>query len=237
MKVRLKWAYLGLMPYRQALELQYHQAARAAAFDSPFLFLLQHPPVVTLGRNANPANLKLSKEEFREKNVPVVNVKRGGDVTCHCPGQLVGYPVASLRSIRYSVPYWVKGHVTAIISFLQEFGIMGQWSDTHPGIWIDNKKIASFGFHISKGVSTHGFSLNINPDLSWFDTIVPCGLSHHGVTSMAELGVKVQAMELAAQILASKVAEVFNFDHDYTQSLWQENSNLCIQASAYETAQ
>jgi len=207
--VRLDWTFLGRRTYRTALRLQYSHARRVAAGAAPLLFLLEHPPVITLGRHADLANLKLSEEELAARGLEVHRVKRGGDVTYHGPGQLVGYPVASLGSI--SVPRWVEGNAQAVVRFLHSHQIPASWLRGNPGVWVGGDKIAALGFHISRRVSTHGFALNVDPDLSHFNNIVPCGLRDRGVTSMRVLGVRIPALREAAEQMAGLVAESFGW--------------------------
>lgn len=205
----LDWTFLGRQAYRTALRLQYSQAGRVAAGAAPLLIFLEHPPTITLGRHADGANLKLSKEELAARGIEVHRVKRGGDVTYHGPGQLVGYPVACLGST--SVPRWVEGNARAVVRFLQGHQVPAEWSPENPGVWVGQDKIAALGFHISRRVSTHGFAVNVDPDLSHFNTIVPCGLQDRGVTSMRALGVRVPALGEAARQLAGLVAESFGW--------------------------
>jgi lipoyl(octanoyl) transferase len=209
--IRLDWTFLGRLAYRTALRLQYDHARKVAAGAGPMLFLMEHPPTITLGRHADPSNLKLGTEELGRRGIGVHRVKRGGDVTCHGPGQLMGYPVASLDSAAAAVPEWVEGHAEAIVRFLQSHKIHARWSPRTPGVWVGPKKIAALGFHISRRVSTHGFALNLDADLSLFDTIVPCGLKDRGVTSMQSLGARVPSMEKAAAQMAGLVAETFGW--------------------------
>lgn len=209
--IRLDWTFLGRLDYRTALRLQYGHACKVAAGAGPLLFLLEHPPTVTLGRHADPSHLKLKMEEFVRRGIEVHRVKRGGDVTYHGPGQLVGYPVASLDSAACSLPDWVGGHARAIVRFLRGHGIHAEWSPGAPGVWVGREKIAALGFHISRRVSTHGFALNLDPDLSNFDTIIPCGLRDRGITSMRVLGAQVPSMEKAAAGIAGQVAKAFGW--------------------------
>lgn len=205
----LDWTFLGRQAYRTALRLQYRQASRVAAGAAPLLIFVEHPPTITLGRHADGSNLKLSGEELTARGIEVHRVKRGGDVTYHGPGQLVGYPVACLGST--SVPRWVEGNAQAIVRFLHSHQIPAEWSPENPGVWVGQDKIAALGFHISRRVSTHGFAVNINPDLSHFNTIVPCGLQDRGVTSMRALGIRVPALFDAARQMAGLVAEAFGW--------------------------
>ncbi|HUT99896.1 MAG TPA: lipoyl(octanoyl) transferase LipB [Myxococcota bacterium] len=216
---RLDWVFLGKQPYRQALEIQYRHARRVAAGAAPVLFLMEHPPTVTLGRQAELSNLGLPRSEYGRRGIGVFDTLRGGDVTFHGPGQLVGYPVGSLDAFGCSVPAWVRGHAAAIIEFLSRWGIGAEWSDTHPGVWVGREKIAAFGFHISRRISTHGFALNIDTDLSFYRTIISCGLRHLGVTSMARRISNAPTVEEAAREIAGLVAESFG---------WQPGRRLAV---------
>jgi lipoyl(octanoyl) transferase len=208
---RLDWVFLGSLSYQKALEIQYGHARRVAAGADPVLFLLEHPATVTLGRQADRSNLGLTLPEYERRGIAVCDTLRGGDVTFHGPGQLVGYPVGSLDVFGCSVPAWVRGHAAAVIEFLRRFGIEAEWSDTHPGVWIGERKIAAFGFHISHRISTHGFALNIDTDLSFYETIVPCGLRHLGVTSMARQISNTPSIEQAACEISRLLAESFGW--------------------------
>jgi lipoyl(octanoyl) transferase len=179
------WAWLGRAPYAQVLSLQERiRDGVIRGTGGETLLLVEHPPVITLGRNADPANVLASPQELRERGIPVVRISRGGDVTLHGPGQLVGYPVFRMQG-------GVRAHVTAmgkaIISVLADLGISADWRPSHPGIWLGEKKICAVGVHVRRGVAMHGFALNVNVDLSLFATIVPCGLRGFGVTSIAEV--------------------------------------------------
>lgn len=204
---KIDWTYLGVVDYELAMRIQYAHARRVGIGFTPRLFLMQHPPTVTLGRQADSSNLLLAEREYQSRGIKVIHAKRGGDVTYHGPGQLVGYPVVSLDMLRISVPEWVKSNAQAIVRFLEHHGVSSAWSDRHPGVWVDRKKIAAVGFHISKRISTHGIALNLDPDLTHFETIVPCGLRQLGTTSMADLEIKPPAMQAAAEELAFLLAE------------------------------
>ncbi len=212
MMQKLEWTYLETLDYELAMRIQYTHVTRVGLGKNPRLFLLQHPPTVTLGRQANASNLRLSKEQYQKRGIEVALTKRGGDVTYHGPGQLVGYPVASLDELKLSVPEWVKRNARAVMAYLETLGIHSVWSDQHPGVWVGERKIAALGFHISKRISTHGFALNLQPDLSHFDTIIPCGLQKLGTTSVADLGIKVPGMETAASEIASLMARELGLD-------------------------
>jgi len=209
--VQLEWTFLGRVDYQVALRLQYVHAGRVASGANPRLFLLDHPPPITLGRSADRSHLRLTPEEYAAMGFGLPRSLRGGDGTYHGPGQLVGYPVASLDAAGCRVADWVRGHAEAIIGLLGMWGISASWSDVHPGIWVGRRKIAAVGFHISRRISTHGFALNLRPDLSHYDTIVPCGLSDPGVTSMERLGIDAPGMGEVAEALAGRIARRFGW--------------------------
>lgn len=180
----LRWAWLGRIPYDRALALQERIRDGVLHGDgSETLLLVEHPPVITLGRNANPAHVLASSRLLEAQGIDVVRVSRGGDVTFHGPGQLVGYPVFRTR-------HGVRNHVTAvgraIIDVLAGLGLDSRWDETHPGVWIGDNKICAVGIHIRRGVAIHGFALNVSVDLEGFAAIVPCGLRAFGVTSIAK---------------------------------------------------
>jgi lipoyl(octanoyl) transferase len=162
------------------------------------LLLVEHPSVITLGRNADPANVLASPQVLQERGIPVVRVSRGGDVTFHGPGQLVGYPVFRVRD---GVRAHVTGMAKAIIAVLADLGIFADWRPSHPGIWLGEKKLCALGVHVRRRVAIHGFALNVNIDLRGFASIVPCGLRDFGVTSIAEVaGVSPGMDEMAERV-------------------------------------
>jgi len=180
----VRWAWLGRVPYADVLSLQEQLRDRilgGTAADT--LLLVEHPSVITLGRNANQDNVLASPQWLEKCGIAMVRVSRGGDVTFHGPGQLVGYPVFRMRD-------GIRAHVfsmgRAIIEVLAELGIAGQWRESHPGVWLGDEKICAVGVHVRRGVAIHGFALNVNVDLSSFGAIVPCGLRASGVTSIAK---------------------------------------------------
>ncbi len=173
------------MPYAEALRLQEQlrdQVAEGRATDT--LLLLEHEPVITLGRSADPAHVLASPEELHRRCISVIHTSRGGDVTFHGPGQMVGYPIYRLRR---GVRAHVMAMAEAIIAVLGFMGIAAQWRESQPGIWVGSDKICAVGVHVRRRVAMHGFALNVNNDLAAFQTIVPCGLRQAGVTSIAAL--------------------------------------------------
>jgi lipoyl(octanoyl) transferase len=184
---RLEVHRLGCMPYAAALELQADRVERRRAQQIPDqLLLLQHPHVITLGTSANEANILVENEERTLLGIDVFATGRGGDVTYHGPGQLVGYPILDLKPDRCDLHRYVRDLEEVIIRALADHGIAAGRIPAHTGVWVDNAKIAAIGVRVSSGwITSHGFALNVNTDLRYFDAIVPCGIRDHGVTSMA----------------------------------------------------
>jgi lipoyl(octanoyl) transferase len=173
------------------------QVAQATAVDT--LLLLEHEAVITLGRSADLANVIASAEDLGRAGITVVRTSRGGDVTYHGPGQLVGYPVFRLRR---GVRAHVKAMADGIIAALATFGIAAEWQASRPGVWVGAEKICAVGVHVRRRVAMHGFALNVTTDLSAFRTIVPCGLRDAGVTSMERLlGTALELEDVAERLV------------------------------------
>ena len=152
------------------------------------LYLLEHPRVVTLGRRAKTdGNLRLTRDELSAQGVAVVETNRGGDVTYHGPGQLVGYPILDLRRRKLGARQHLHVMEECLIRALAHFGIVGGRHPDYVGVWTDSGKIAAMGIRVSAGVSLHGFALNVNTDLNDFNLIVPCGISHLPVAGMSAI--------------------------------------------------
>ena len=147
------------------------------------LLLVEHEPVYTLGKNANQNHLLQS----RNRKIKIYNTDRGGDITFHGPGQLVGYPILDLNNYIKSVSWYMRNLEELIIKVIGEFGIIGNRIEGLTGVWVNNQKIGAQGVRISRWVTMHGFSINVSPDLSCYDGIIPCGIFNYGVTSMKEL--------------------------------------------------
>jgi lipoyl(octanoyl) transferase len=181
----------GLMPYREAFELQKSlEGARQAGVVPDVLLLLEHPPVYTRGRRKEAGELPMGEEWYRAQGIDVVDTDRGGRVTYHGPGQLVGYPIMSLKPYRDDVHQYIRRMEAAIIASLAGAGIEAGPIEGLTGVWThEPRKIASIGVHVSRGVTTHGFAINVNNDLQPFEWIVPCGIENCRMTSVArELG-------------------------------------------------
>ena len=186
MSAELAVVGLGRMDYEEAWALQ--RAVASARIDGTLqrdhLLLVEHPPVITKGRAASAANVLLSPEQLAARHIHVHEVERGGDVTFHGPGQLVGYPIYNLNEHRPDLHVFLRQLEQALIAALDHFGIEGSRREGLTGVWVDNRKIASIGIHVKKWVTWHGFALNVMTDLTFFDLIVPCGIDQVLMTNM-----------------------------------------------------
>ena len=179
--------HLGLVEYRRAWDLQLQVAQGVREGRRPnTLLLLEHPPVYTVGRLSPAEHLRLTPREMAERGIAVVETDRGGQVTFHGPGQLVAYPVVDLRQWGGPLKY-VRTLEQAIIGTLADLGIAGELAPGLTGVWVGGAKIAAIGVKISGGVAHHGFAINVNTDLTYFDHIVPCGIGDRPVTSMSQV--------------------------------------------------
>jgi len=177
-----EWAWLGQVPYVLALQLQEQIRNEILAGQRrEVLLLLEHPAVITLGRHANPAHVLLPIADLRSRGIDVCATGRGGDVTFHGPGQLVGYPIFRLRR---GVRAYVQAMATSIVEWLAGLGLAAEWRGSSPGVWLGNDKICAFGVQVRHGIATHGCAFNLATDLEGFSTIIPCGLQGAGVTSL-----------------------------------------------------
>ena len=183
---------LGISSYQEVWDLQKDfQKKRIEKRLDDTLILVEHEPVYTLGKNANKNHLLQS----RDRSVNVFDIERGGDITFHGPGQLVGYPIIDLSYYRRSVSWYMRRLEQLAIDVLKDFGISASRIKGLTGVWVGEEKIAAQGVRISRWVTMHGFSLNVNPDLSFYDGIIPCGIFDHGITSMEELLGSAQDMD------------------------------------------
>jgi len=209
---------LGTVPYEDALELQRALARDriSGAIPEDMLLLLEHPPVVTLGRATKQRNLISSEEFLASKGVELFEVERGGDVTFHGPGQLVGYPIIDLKRHRLDLHWYLRQVEQALIDTLAAYSIPAERNVGFTGVWTKGKKIASIGVHARDWVTWHGFALNVTTDLSYFDFIIPCGIDGVTMTSIErEIDVSDSQLpqaniEIAAEITAEAFGAVFD---------------------------
>jgi lipoyl(octanoyl) transferase len=195
---------LGTVPYADALRLQGELVPAVREGREPdTLLLLEHPHVITLGSGSRPEHVLVGADERARLGVELFEAGRGGDVTYHGPGQLVGYPVVDLKPDRQDLHRYLRDLEGALIEALDDLGVGATRLDGYTGVWTPAGKIAAIGVRVSSGwITSHGFALNVDPDLSWFGSIVPCGLRDRDVTSVArELGRSVPMAEVRAAVV------------------------------------
>jgi len=210
--------HLGVVPYGEALELQRALAEDRIAGRIPdTLLLLEHPPVITLGRGWKQSSLPLDPDALRRRGIEVFEIERGGDVTYHGPGQLVGYPIIDLQQHKPDLHWYLRQLEAALIGALAAFGIAAERSTGYTGVWTNGRKIASIGVHVKRWVTWHGFALNVTTDLSPFSLIVPCGIPDVVMTSVEKETAGRQdgrtASDLAArasEAVVTAFADTFN---------------------------
>ena len=203
---------LGLRPYAEVLELQrdLRRQRIEGELTEDVLLLVEHPPVITLGRGTRPSSLPIAAAELERRGVEVFEVERGGDVTYHGPGQLVGYPILDLREHRQDLHWYLRSLEDALIQALGHLGIEADRNPGLTGVWTAGRKIASIGIHVKQWVTLHGFALNVTTDLDPFDLIVPCGIRQVVMTSVAAELLRADSEALMAEVRGSVVGSFCN---------------------------
>jgi lipoate-protein ligase B len=205
---------LETIPYAEALALQHRivEARKRGALNDTLL-LLEHPPVLTLGRNATEANIIAPPEFLEQQGIQVFRVERGGEVTYHGPGQLVGYPILDLHNYRLDVGWFVRSLEEMLLRVMRDFGIAGKRIDKLVGAWVDTPtgeaKVAQIGARIEQWITYHGFALNVDPNMAHFDFIVPCGIADKAVTSLRRVLNRPIEMRTVRERVAARFGEVF----------------------------
>lgn len=196
---------LGRLAYREAWDVQHEVHASVVAGERPpTLLLVEHDPVLTFGRKGGRDHLLVPENEVRARGFDLVDVERGGDVTYHGPGQLVGYPILPIgRRVRD----YLRRIEEAIVALAAEYGVRAEGSPGYAGVWIGDTKLCAIGVAVKRGVSFHGFALNVATDLSHFETIVPCGLEGTGVTSLTALAGRPVSLDEARERLVPHLSE------------------------------
>jgi lipoate-protein ligase B len=207
----------GLIPYAPAYELQRQLvAARKARVIPDALLLCEHPHVITLGRNGTRENLRVSGALLEQKNVEFHSSDRGGDITYHGPGQIVGYPILDLTEHRRDIGWYVAQLEEVMIGVTADFGLAAKRVCGRPGAWIDTpggeEKLGALGVHLSRWVTSHGFAYNVSTDLGYFDLIVPCGIAGKGVTSLERALGRSIAIDEVRDSLVAHFASVFGLE-------------------------
>jgi lipoyl(octanoyl) transferase len=208
---------LGLIRYAAAVSLQERfVAARKAGAVGDVLLLCEHPHVITLGRNSHRENLLASENVLNQKGVELHDTNRGGDITYHGPGQLVGYPILDLGAIRRDVRWYVCALEEAMIRATAEFGIAAKREEGKIGVWVGEpgrgEKLAAIGVHLSRWVTSHGFACNVSTDLRYFDLMVPCGIAGRKATSLEKLLGRAVMRDEATEKITRRFGEVFDLE-------------------------
>jgi lipoic acid synthetase len=225
---------LGLMEYQEAYKLQRAlQRQRVEGKISDVLLLLEHPPTITIGKSGTLDNILVSGDKLSQQGISLFFIDRGGDVTYHGPGQLVGYPIVDLKQREKDLHCYIKNLEEVILRTLKDFSINGDRDERHPGVWINEEEIAAIGLSVRKWVSMHGFALNINTDLEHFSFINPCGFSNRRATSMSKILGRDVPMEEVTKSLISHFYNVFDFPeisryNDSAISLTKPNTPISI---------
>ncbi len=203
----------GIVDYQKSLRLQQERVhARKAGTIPDTLLLLQHPPVYTLGRNANRENILFSPERLQRLGAKVFETDRGGDVTFHGPGQIVGYPILDLTRHRRDLAWYMHSLEEVFIRVAGEFGIRAGRIAGARGVWVGNDKLVAMGVHVSRWITSHGFAFNVNTDLRFFDWIVPCGLHDKGVTSLERILRRPVSMDAVIDRVIHHFGTVFGME-------------------------
>jgi lipoyl(octanoyl) transferase len=204
--VELRVANLGVVEYGEALALQESiRACRQADEIADTLLLLEHPPVYTRGKRSEPGELPMGEDWYRAQGIDVIDVDRGGRVTYHGPGQLVGYPIMRMDD----VVEFLRVMERAIIAALADEGIEAQIREGLTGVWVEDRKIASIGIHVARGVTTHGFAVNVSNDLQPFDWVTPCGISGVSMTSVCKETGHADSLPCFRKRMAWRFAEAY----------------------------
>jgi lipoyl(octanoyl) transferase len=202
---------LGLISYAKAFALQEKLQASKITGDVPnILLLLEHPPTLTLAKEKDQKDILVPERILKQKNIEIFPTDRGGHITWHGPGQIVGYPILNLNDIGKDIHQYIRNLEQVIMDTLKDYSLESGRDPQHVGVWVGNEKIAAIGVRVSKWVTKHGFALNVNSDLTYFDLINPCGLVDKGVTSLEKaLGRYIDMDEVIGKVI-DHFAEVFH---------------------------
>lgn len=207
------------MSYKQAYDLQFRLAdLRISKKIEDVILVLEHPPVITLGKFGRAENILASEEELANLRIEVCETNRGGDVSFHCRGQLILYPIMDMRARGGEVRRFMKGLEKALVETVNNYGITADPPGEHPGVWAGGKQLAAIGLHFKKGVSMHGISLNIDPPLKYFKFINLCGLPGTKATSMAQLINKNIEAEKVKHLLISNLSTILAIEPEWLAS-------------------
>lgn len=210
---RLNIVHLGRASYDPVLSFQKDLHQKRLDGDVPdTLILVEHDPVYTLGKAADPEHITASDRFLSDEDIDVVDIDRGGDVTYHGPGQVVGYPIFDLREHKRSVSWYMRTLEQTIMNTLETYGIETRRREGQPGVWVGDEKICAVGVRIARWITYHGFALNLDPDMTHFGGIVPCGIRDGGVVSIADLLEAEPNRNEVEQRITSSFREMFGFE-------------------------
>jgi len=211
-KKYLTYCDLGVIDYKEAWDLQQEiHAKRVLGEVEDILFLLEHPNTYTLGKTAHKANLISSEDYLKQNQISVYDIDRGGDITYHGPGQIVGYPIIDLNNWFKDTHKYLRALEEVIIKTCNDYGLKSERNPKHTGVWIGDKKIAAIGIKVSRWVTMHGFAFNVNTDLNLFSGIIPCGIQDKTVTSLKqELRNEINIREVKEKLLKN-FTELFEY--------------------------
>ena len=214
--LRSRW--LGRLPYEEAWDLQraFHEGKVRGRTSDDYLLLVEHPPVFTIGRNGDGSNLLVDAGLIESQGAEVHHIDRGGDVTFHGPGQLVGYPILTLEDPKQIVPY-VRRLEEVLIRVLADFGVEAWREEGLTGVWTVGGKVAAIGVRVARSVTMHGFALNLHPDMSWFGMMNPCGITDRPVTNLTDLLGRKVTIEETVEVLVPRFVEIFGYRESETQ--------------------
>jgi lipoic acid synthetase len=215
---RLRTRWLGRLPFAEAWDLQraFHEGRVTGRSADDYLLLLEHPPVFTIGRNGDASNLLVDQQVVADRGAELFNIDRGGDITFHGPGQLVGYPIIGLRDPKQIVPY-VRSLEEVLIRTVADFGVDGWREDGFAGVWTRAGKVAAIGVRVSRRVTMHGFALNLHPDMDFFGMMNPCGIEDRDVTTLSDLVGRKVVLEEVVPVVEKHFADVFGYDSPEAQ--------------------
>ena len=223
------WSDLGLVEYKRSLLLQSALQERATVPGGPgFIVFLEHPPTITLGYSLKGdegrSSIRSPQDELAAEGISVVEVDRGGKATYHGPGQLVCYLILSLKELRLGVKRYVGKLESVILKSLRELSVEADIDPSYPGVWVSGAKVAALGIRVSDRITSHGFSLNLDPDLENFRHIVPCGIAEREVTSLAALAVKVPERNRLIGLLLQQIEKDLKIElkKRESQQIWSE---------------
>ncbi len=209
---KILYVNLGLLKYMEAYIIQTYLFNIIKENNGiGIILLLEHSPVITTGNNGLTDNLLVNESELKKQNIELIKSNRGGDITFHGPGQLIGYPIFNLSYFKKDITLYVYNIEQVIINLLEKYGIKGKRIPEHRGVFVDNNKIASIGIRIKRWITTHGFSLNVNVDLGYFNNIIACGLKNYPQTSMNNLLKKQIVMDDVKNQTIISFSEIFEY--------------------------